>query len=200
MPYRPGRRQTRGDRATVSVSDQTTLTDARGSTPVATTIDRLKVGQRVATHLREPVLMSDPVQASAAALVILADTAATPTAPAPEARVLDCGHETIGQPTGAVDPEARACIASAASTGAPAKFVSVAMTMEGDAIPRTVEVVGIRHVMLTVDTTQDRFGGTRSVATYRCSGAQLAPSPISPSRQELHVLGCVEHPEPCAIQ
>ncbi len=112
---------------------------------------------------------------------------ATPTAAptaAPSA-VKDCGHEQRKgiQPA---DSALRKCIYEAFQKGEAAKLAVTRTTTEGDPITVTIET-GAGQVLVTVDSTQDKFGD-KSVTKHTCTALVKGAAGSGPD--ELQATGC----------
>jgi beta-N-acetylhexosaminidase len=64
-------KDTKFDRASVTVKDETRIFERKGGSRRSVTFDDLRVGQKVGARFAGPVLESNPVQATAAEIVIL---------------------------------------------------------------------------------------------------------------------------------
>ena len=62
------------------------------------------------------------------------------------------------------------CIVRAARAGRHARAVAVLTTVEGDPIVQYVFVLGVRDVLVVVDSTRDSFAGPGGWSRLRCRG------------------------------
>jgi hypothetical protein len=95
-----------------------------------------------------------------------------------------CGSENVSFPEPAPNIEARRCFWDAYLAQAPAEFVTVQSTMEGDPIVTIYRVAPGPRLEIFIDNTQDRWGSMKwvrldcpALAPDSESGAQPAFAP-----------------------
>lgn len=108
-----------------------------------------------------------------------------PAQTAPPPAVKDCGHEQR-KPVQPADAALRGCIYEAYQKGETAKLAVTRTTTEGDPITVTIETGG-GHVVVTVDSTQDKFGD-KSVTKHTCAALSKGGGESGPD--ELQATGC----------
>ena len=104
-------------------------------------------------------------------VIVLASACSATPAPSPTVPgTIDCGS-FVATPLTRYDAGGTDCFWAAYTSGRPARWSVRSITTEGDPIPSTITFTPGQGLVVTRDTTADKFagqGGAR-VWTYRCS-------------------------------
>jgi hypothetical protein len=128
-------------------------------------------------------------------VVVLIATAACGSAAAPlptaTSASKDCGSFIAAGAQVAYDVAGLECFWASYAAGTPARWAFRQLTMEGDPIPSTITFDQAQGVVVTRDTTADKYGGAnRRVATWRCGSLNKKAWPSDPTHLYLEASGC----------
>lgn len=90
--------------------------------------------------------------------------------PGGTATLKQCGAEDAGHGE-RFDKAARACLWDAYGNKQAATFTSTVLTIEGDPIVQSIQIDATGRILVTLDTTRDKFGDQK-VTTYTCTALE----------------------------